>query len=166
MSCFCSLQLFLLLVLLETSAGIENDAFLCCSSKRPPAKAKKSPVGNWLSFFHLGKSHSVSKRKLKRHPSEPNEIKSIALPGLSLLLLRSQKTRSFCTPNLQCFCFCILIYCFLVLIDVFIRGADSFIRNINLIKCLQGEEEIVALCALPKVKNLSPLCKIYKVINV
>uniref|UniRef100_A0A4W6G1B0 Rho GTPase activating protein 32a n=1 Tax=Lates calcarifer TaxID=8187 RepID=A0A4W6G1B0_LATCA len=48
-------------------------------SKRPPAKAKKSPVGNWLSFFHLGKSHSVSKRKLKRHPSEPNEIKSIAL---------------------------------------------------------------------------------------
>lgn len=51
------------------------------SSKRLPAKAKKSPVGTWLSFFHLGKSHSVSKRKLKRHPSEPNEIKSIALPG-------------------------------------------------------------------------------------
>uniref|UniRef100_A0A672FV74 Rho GTPase activating protein 32a n=1 Tax=Salarias fasciatus TaxID=181472 RepID=A0A672FV74_SALFA len=48
---------------------------------RPTAKAKKSPVGNWLSFFHLGKSHSMSKRKLKRHPSEPNEIKSIALPG-------------------------------------------------------------------------------------
>nr|XP_061797484.1 rho GTPase-activating protein 32-like [Nerophis lumbriciformis] len=51
------------------------------SAKRAPSKAKKSPVGNWLSFFHLGKSHSVSKRKLKRHPSEPNEIKSIALPG-------------------------------------------------------------------------------------
>ncbi|XP_029302151.1 rho GTPase-activating protein 32-like [Cottoperca gobio] len=51
------------------------------SGKRPPIKAKKSPVGNWLSFFHLGKSHSVAKRKLKRHPSEPNEIKSIALPG-------------------------------------------------------------------------------------
>ncbi|XP_077422608.1 uncharacterized protein LOC144052429 isoform X2 [Vanacampus margaritifer] len=51
------------------------------SVKRAPSKAKKSPVGNWLSFFHLGKSHSVSKRKLKRHPSEPNEIKSIALPG-------------------------------------------------------------------------------------
>ncbi|XP_051253749.1 rho GTPase-activating protein 32 [Dicentrarchus labrax] len=51
------------------------------STKRPPAKPKKSPVGNWLSFFHLGKSQSVSKRKLKRHPSEPNEIKSIALPG-------------------------------------------------------------------------------------
>uniref|UniRef100_G3P961 Rho GTPase activating protein 32a n=1 Tax=Gasterosteus aculeatus aculeatus TaxID=481459 RepID=G3P961_GASAC len=49
--------------------------------KRPPIKVKKSPVGNWLSFFHLGKSHSVSKRKLKRHPSEPNEMKSIALPG-------------------------------------------------------------------------------------
>ncbi|KAM8902429.1 rho GTPase-activating protein 32 isoform 2-T3 [Spinachia spinachia] len=51
------------------------------SGKRPPIKAKRSPVGNWLSFFHLGKSHSVSKRKLKRHPSEPNEMKSIALPG-------------------------------------------------------------------------------------
>ncbi|KAM9317939.1 rho GTPase-activating protein 32 isoform 2-T2 [Pholidichthys leucotaenia] len=50
-------------------------------SKRSSTKAKKSPVGNWLSFFHLGKSHSMSKRKLKRHPSEPNEIKSIALPG-------------------------------------------------------------------------------------
>lgn len=60
-----------------------NKAFplVCHSNKRPPAKAKKSPVGNWLSFFHLGKSQSVSKRKLKRHPSEPNEIKSIALPG-------------------------------------------------------------------------------------
>ncbi|XP_017283840.1 rho GTPase-activating protein 32 isoform X2 [Kryptolebias marmoratus] len=51
------------------------------SNKRPPVRSKKSPVGNWLSFFHLGKSNSVSKRKLKRHPSEPNEIKSIALPG-------------------------------------------------------------------------------------
>lgn len=49
--------------------------------KRAPVKTKKSPVGNWLSFFHLGKSHSVSKRKLKRHPSEPNEMKSLALPG-------------------------------------------------------------------------------------
>lgn len=68
-----------------TSVGtgsVEDDLSLCCSSsKRPPSKAKKSPVGNWLSFFHLGKSQSVSKRKLKRHPSEPNEIKSIALPG-------------------------------------------------------------------------------------
>ncbi|CAL8353271.1 unnamed protein product [Lota lota] len=50
-------------------------------SKRLPGKGKKSPVGNWLSFFHLGKSHSVSKRKLKRHPSEPTDIKSIPLPG-------------------------------------------------------------------------------------
>uniref|UniRef100_A0A3P8WB10 Rho GTPase activating protein 32a n=1 Tax=Cynoglossus semilaevis TaxID=244447 RepID=A0A3P8WB10_CYNSE len=50
-------------------------------SKRPPTKVKKSPVGNWISSFLLGKSHSLSKRKLKRHPSEPNEIKSIALPG-------------------------------------------------------------------------------------
>lgn len=61
--------------------GNTSVALVCSSNKRPPAKAKKSPVGNWLSFFHLGKSQSVSKRKLKRHPSEPNEIKSIALPG-------------------------------------------------------------------------------------
>ncbi|TWW77058.1 Rho GTPase-activating protein 32 [Takifugu flavidus] len=51
------------------------------SCKRPSVKAKKSPVGNWLSFFHLGKSQSVCRRRLKRHPSEPNEIKSMALPG-------------------------------------------------------------------------------------
>lgn len=67
--------------MLNKKASVKDDLFLCSSNKRPPAKAKKSPVGNWLSFFHLGKSHSVSKRKLKRHPSEPNEIKSIALPG-------------------------------------------------------------------------------------
>uniref|UniRef100_A0A3Q1BPI8 Rho GTPase activating protein 32a n=1 Tax=Amphiprion ocellaris TaxID=80972 RepID=A0A3Q1BPI8_AMPOC len=67
--------------ILNNTEALFNDLFLSCSGKRPPAKAKKSPVGNWLSFFHLGKSHSVSKRKLKRHPSEPNEIKSIALPG-------------------------------------------------------------------------------------
>ncbi len=68
-------------LLLDETGSVEDDLCLCCSIKRPPAKAKKSPVGNWLSFFHLGKSQSVSKRKLKRHPSEPNEIKSIALPG-------------------------------------------------------------------------------------
>lgn len=61
--------------------GSNTSPFLRCSCKRPPAKAKKSPVGNWLSFFHLGKSQSVCKRRLKRHPSEPNEIKCMALPG-------------------------------------------------------------------------------------
>ena len=60
---------------------LQRVSFLYRSCKRPPAKAKKSPVGNWLSFFHLGKSQSVSKRRLKRHPSEPNEIKSMVLPG-------------------------------------------------------------------------------------
>ncbi|MEQ2175188.1 hypothetical protein GOODEAATRI_015519 [Goodea atripinnis] len=65
---------------------------LCCSSKRPLAKSKKSPVGNWLSFFHLGKSHSVSKRKLKRHPSEPNEIKSIALPDFDPMSFQCSQT--------------------------------------------------------------------------
>ncbi|XP_072230337.1 rho GTPase-activating protein 32 isoform X2 [Leuresthes tenuis] len=49
--------------------------------KRPPIKSKKSPVGSWRSFFNLGKSSSMSKRKLHRNPSEPNELKSMALPG-------------------------------------------------------------------------------------
>ncbi|XP_068772648.1 rho GTPase-activating protein 32 isoform X5 [Struthio camelus] len=49
--------------------------------KRPPNKMKKSPVGSWRSFFNLGKSSSVSKRKLQRNPSEPSEMKAIALAG-------------------------------------------------------------------------------------
>ncbi|XP_077402567.1 rho GTPase-activating protein 32 isoform X3 [Vanacampus margaritifer] len=49
--------------------------------KRPPVKPKKSPVGSWRSFFNLGKSSSVSKRKLQRNPSEPNELKAMALAG-------------------------------------------------------------------------------------
>ncbi|RVE64336.1 hypothetical protein OJAV_G00145230 [Oryzias javanicus] len=49
--------------------------------KRPPVKTKKSPVGSWRSFFNLGKSSSMSKRKLQRNPSEPNELKAMALAG-------------------------------------------------------------------------------------
>ncbi|OPJ68194.1 rho GTPase-activating protein 32 isoform B [Patagioenas fasciata monilis] len=49
--------------------------------KRAPSKMKKSPVGSWRSFFNLGKSSSVSKRKLQRNPSEPSEMKAIALAG-------------------------------------------------------------------------------------
>ncbi|OXB58214.1 hypothetical protein ASZ78_009855 [Callipepla squamata] len=49
--------------------------------KRPSNKMKKSPVGSWRSFFNLGKSSSVSKRKLQRNPSEPSEMKVIALAG-------------------------------------------------------------------------------------
>ncbi|XP_036393690.1 rho GTPase-activating protein 32 [Megalops cyprinoides] len=49
--------------------------------KRPPGKVRKSPVGSWRSFFSLGKSSSMAKRKLQRNPSEPNEIKSMALAG-------------------------------------------------------------------------------------
>lgn len=52
--------------------------------KRPPSKIKKSPVGSWRSFFNLGKSSSVSKRKLQRNPSEPSEMKAIALAGEAL----------------------------------------------------------------------------------
>ncbi|CAL9685988.1 unnamed protein product [Knipowitschia caucasica] len=49
--------------------------------KRPPIKTKKSPVGSWRSFFNLGKSSSMTKRKLHRNPSEPNELKAMALAG-------------------------------------------------------------------------------------
>ncbi|NWI92071.1 RHG32 protein, partial [Pitta sordida] len=54
---------------------------------------KKSPVGNWRSFFNLGKSSSVSKRKLQRNPSEPSEMKAIALAGESKLF-RPRRPRS------------------------------------------------------------------------
>ncbi|XP_037697872.1 rho GTPase-activating protein 32 isoform X1 [Choloepus didactylus] len=49
--------------------------------KRPQNKMKKSPVGSWRSFFNLGKSSSVSKRKLQRNESEPSEMKALALNG-------------------------------------------------------------------------------------
>ncbi|XP_069470259.1 rho GTPase-activating protein 32 isoform X3 [Ambystoma mexicanum] len=52
--------------------------------KRPSGKLKKSPVGSWRAFFNLGKSSSstsVSKRKLQRNPSEPTEMKAMALAG-------------------------------------------------------------------------------------
>ncbi|NXC41736.1 RHG32 protein, partial [Penelope pileata] len=49
--------------------------------KKSSNKMKKSPVGSWRSFFNLGKSSSVSKRKLQRNPSEPSEMKVIALAG-------------------------------------------------------------------------------------
>uniref|UniRef100_A0A671T2N7 Rho GTPase-activating protein 32-like n=1 Tax=Sinocyclocheilus anshuiensis TaxID=1608454 RepID=A0A671T2N7_9TELE len=49
--------------------------------KRQPIKSKKSPVGSWRSFFNLGKSSSMSKRKLHRNPSEPNELKTMAYAG-------------------------------------------------------------------------------------
>lgn len=55
----------------------------CSHRKRPPIKSKKSPVGSWRSFFNLGKSSSLSKRKLQRNPSEPSELKAMALPGES-----------------------------------------------------------------------------------
>ncbi|KAG1967224.1 rho GTPase-activating protein [Pimephales promelas] len=49
--------------------------------KKGSTKAKKSPVGNWLSFFNMGKSSATAKPKLHRHPSEPNEMKTTPLPG-------------------------------------------------------------------------------------
>ncbi|NWT62180.1 RHG32 protein, partial [Erythrocercus mccallii] len=54
---------------------------------------KKSPVGSWRSFFNLGKSSSVSKRKLQRNPSEPSEMKAIALAGESKMF-RPRRPRS------------------------------------------------------------------------
>ncbi|XP_077064791.1 rho GTPase-activating protein 32 isoform X1 [Siphateles boraxobius] len=49
--------------------------------KKGSTKAKKSPVGNWLSFFNMGKSSATAKPKLHRHPSEPNQMKTTPLPG-------------------------------------------------------------------------------------
>ncbi|XP_016277312.2 rho GTPase-activating protein 32 isoform X7 [Monodelphis domestica] len=53
--------------------------------KRPPNKMKKSPVGSWRSFFNLGKSSSVSKRKLQRNESEPSEMKAMALKDIQIV---------------------------------------------------------------------------------
>ncbi|XP_048418074.1 rho GTPase-activating protein 32-like isoform X2 [Stegostoma tigrinum] len=47
--------------------------------KRTTNKPKKSPVGTWRSFFNLGKSSSIAKRKLHRNPSEPTQMKSLVL---------------------------------------------------------------------------------------
>lgn len=60
-----------------------TELFFFINRKRPPIKSKKSPVGSWRSFFNLGKSSSMSKRKLHRNPSEPNELKAMALAGES-----------------------------------------------------------------------------------
>ncbi|XP_030632668.1 rho GTPase-activating protein 32 [Chanos chanos] len=49
--------------------------------RKAPVKAKKSPVGSWRSFFNMGKSSSMAKRKLHRHPSEPNGMKTKPIPG-------------------------------------------------------------------------------------
>ncbi|XP_059389243.1 rho GTPase-activating protein 32 isoform X1 [Carassius carassius] len=49
--------------------------------KKGSTKVKKSPVGNWFSFFNMGKSSATAKPKLHRHPSEPSETKTTPLPG-------------------------------------------------------------------------------------
>ncbi|XP_060799788.1 rho GTPase-activating protein 32 isoform X3 [Neoarius graeffei] len=50
--------------------------------KKAQTKVKKSPVASWRSFFNMAKSSTTAKRKLLRHPSEPNNMKtSQALSG-------------------------------------------------------------------------------------
>ncbi|KAI5098823.1 rho GTPase-activating protein 32 isoform X1, partial [Silurus meridionalis] len=50
--------------------------------KKAQTKVKKSPVASFRSFFNMAKSSSTGKRKLHRHPSEPNNMKtSQALTG-------------------------------------------------------------------------------------
>lgn len=57
---------------------------------------KKSPVGSWRSFFNLGKSSSVSKRKLQRNESEPSEMKAMALKGECARLPFPLRPRAAC----------------------------------------------------------------------
>jgi len=70
--------------------------------KRPPIKSKKSPVGSWRSFFNLGKSSSMSKRKLHRNPSEPNELKAMALAGESFLHNWNENCTTFSIQQSVC----------------------------------------------------------------
>uniref|UniRef100_A0A8C7QJ32 Rho GTPase-activating protein 32 n=1 Tax=Oncorhynchus mykiss TaxID=8022 RepID=A0A8C7QJ32_ONCMY len=67
--------------------------------KRPPIKSKKSPVGSWRSFFNLGKSSSMSKRKLHRNPSEPNELQAMAGGRGDTGTLRSAKSEESLTSH-------------------------------------------------------------------
>lgn len=56
-------------------------------------------MGSWRSFFNLGKSSSMSKRKLQRNPSEPNELKAMALAGESRLQHSLQTPETGVTPS-------------------------------------------------------------------
>lgn len=49
---------------------------LCSHRKKVQTKVKKSPVASWRSFFSMAKSSTTAKRKLLRHPSEPNNMKT------------------------------------------------------------------------------------------
>ncbi|GAA6097960.1 rho GTPase-activating protein 32 isoform X1 [Tachysurus ichikawai] len=70
--------------------------------KKAQTKVKKSPVAGWRSFFNMGKSSSTAKRKLHRHPSEPNNMKtSQAFPGSigDTGTLRSSKSEESLSSN-------------------------------------------------------------------
>uniref|UniRef100_A0A672SNY0 Rho GTPase-activating protein 32 n=1 Tax=Sinocyclocheilus grahami TaxID=75366 RepID=A0A672SNY0_SINGR len=59
--------------------SIYSSHIFCLSANT--RRGKIPHVGSWRSFFNLGKSSSMSKRKLPRNPSEPNELKAMALAG-------------------------------------------------------------------------------------
>uniref|UniRef100_A0A8C1N997 Rho GTPase-activating protein 32 n=1 Tax=Cyprinus carpio TaxID=7962 RepID=A0A8C1N997_CYPCA len=67
--------------------------------KKGSTKAKKSPVGNWFSFFNMGKSSATAKPKLHRHPSEPNEMKTTPLPGDSGTLRSAKSEESLSSSH-------------------------------------------------------------------
>ncbi|KAM9469560.1 rho GTPase-activating protein 32 isoform 2-T3 [Clarias gariepinus] len=73
--------------------------------KKAQTKVKKSPVASWRSFFNMTKSSTTAKRKLLRHPSEPNNMKtSNALPGGrgdSGTLRSSKSEESLSSNNLE-----------------------------------------------------------------
>lgn len=71
---------------------------LCSHRKKAQTRVKKSPVASWRSFFNMAKSSTTAKRKLLRHPSEPNNMKhSQALPGSAHPKHKSQFNNYFNT---------------------------------------------------------------------
>lgn len=100
LSRLCGSVLHLLLFRRErqTLGNLDRDYFFFSHRRRPQNKMKKSPVGSWRSFFNLGKSSSVSKRKLQRNESEPSEMKAMALKGESSLLPSLCRLRSSLCP--------------------------------------------------------------------
>lgn len=109
--------------------------------KRPPIKSKKSPVGSWRSFFNLGKSSSMSKRKLHRNPSEPNELKAMALAGKLFLC------------NIKCFVYLFFCFCSLSLFN----EEQMSVKHVLLVFTAGGRGDTATLRSAKSEESLSSL---------
>lgn len=71
--------------------------------KKVQTKVKKSPVASWRSFFNMGRSSTTAKRKVLRHTTEPNNMKtSQALAGRVFPIHNSLFSTHFSTLSYIC----------------------------------------------------------------